>query len=104
MSRLPNTRVGGSPFTDETIVAVWDKAKKDPEYLLFRRDRCGALIQREKFGKFERWGWEIDHIQPVANGGTDRLINLQPLQWENNRHKGDDFPDWECKITSKLQK
>ncbi|MHA2203330.1 MAG: hypothetical protein ACW991_06545 [Candidatus Hodarchaeales archaeon] len=62
MARLPNTRVDGSPFPDETIAVVWDKTKKDPDYLLFRRDRCKALIQREKYGKFEKWGWEIDHI------------------------------------------
>jgi hypothetical protein len=27
------------------------------------------------------------------------LNNLQPLQWENNRHKGDNYPNWSCKIT-----
>ena len=32
----------------------------------------------------------------IARG--DDLSNLQPLQWENNRYKGDDFPHWYCKI------
>ena len=32
------------------------------------------------------YGWEIDHINP--NGG-DGIGNLQPLQWQNNRAKGD---------------
>ncbi len=100
MPRLPNKRADGNSFDAETIAAVWEKTRRDSIYTLFRRDRCGALIQREKYGKFERWGWEIDHVQPVAIGGTDILSNLQPLQWENNRHKGDDYPDWECKVTS----
>ena len=29
-------------------------------------------------------GWEIDHIKPASDGGSDDLINLRPLQWENN--------------------
>jgi len=37
-------------------------------------------------------GWEVDHIRPVSHDGGDDLANLQPLQWKNNRCKGDTFP------------
>ena len=57
-------------------------------------------MQRSKYGKTEQWGWEIDHVKPVSQGGTDDLSNLQPLYWENNRHKGDAYPNWECKVTT----
>ena len=32
---------------------------------------------------------EIDHINPVANGGDDNYNNLQPLNWKNNAAKSD---------------
>jgi 5-methylcytosine-specific restriction endonuclease McrA len=43
-------------------------------------------------------GWEIDHILPVSKGGGDHPSNLQPLQWENNRSKGDSLTGWTCAV------
>ncbi len=59
---------------------------------------CEATMQHSKYGKTEEWGWEIDYIKPVVKGGGDEPDNLQPLQWENNRHKGDSYPNWDCKV------
>jgi hypothetical protein len=90
--------VDGSPFDRATVEAVWQKGTPEPLYLSFRKDVCGASMHRDKYGKTEQWGWEIDHIRPVSKGGTDDLGNLQPLQWENNHRKGDDYPNWTCKV------
>jgi len=100
MARNYNTRRDGSTFEEATIEAVWRKGEIEPNYPSYRKDKCGASMQRTKYGQTVQWGWEIDHIKPVAEGGSDDLSNLQPLQWENNRHKSDNYLNWTCKVKS----
>lgn len=100
MARNPNTTTSGGRFDEATIDAVWQKGKPEPSYPSFRKDVCNASMQRGKYGETVQYGWEIDHILPVSKGGKDNLENLQPLQWENNRRKGDETSNWTCKVTS----
>jgi len=90
----------GGRFDQNTIQRVWEKGSiirgKDPA--VWRKDVCGATMKRNQYGNTTNYGWEIDHKNPVANDGTDNPRNLQPLQWENNRHKADNYPNWNCKI------
>ncbi len=98
MARQRNTDAGGRSFSQATINAVWNKAQVIPgvDANTARRDRCGARIHKASYGQTTEYGWEIDHDKPVSKGGGDELGNLQPLHWENNRHKGDDWPSSNC--------
>ena len=95
MSRIPNTDVNGKAFGQTTVGAVWDKGRKLSGYDLnvWRFDVCGNVIKNSAYGDvLSIYGWEVDHIKPVSKGGTDNLSNLQPLQCEANRAKGDTYP------------
>lgn len=100
--RKTSTNRTGGAFDDRTIQRVWEKGRiapgKDPNVM--RMDCCGAFIRRDLYGDTtpKGLGWEIDHIVPVASGGPDDLGNLQPLQWENNRGKSDNYPNWSCSV------
>lgn len=88
MARKP-----GTP-SQELIDKVWDKGSpirgKNSE--VHRRDALGNPIYKPSYGKEGEKSWEIDHKKPINKGGTDDLRNLQPLQTEANREKGDKYP------------
>lgn len=94
------------PFktTDEkTKQTVWAKGRTVPDKdghhwdpAIWRYDICGTPMKYSEHGNVKsKHGWEIDHIKPTAKGGANAFDNLQPLQWENNRTKGDNYP-WSC--------
>lgn len=90
-------------FDDETVKAVWEKATKvvgaNPS--VWRKDYAGAWINFDQRGdEGGIYGWEIDHVKPVARSGNNDLNNLHPLHWKNNRTKGDDYPTWGTSISS----
>lgn len=98
MPREYNVDLKGNKFSEDIISKVWEKGIKtsqlDPDKT--RWDDCRKLIDRVEYGNVSsKYGWEIDHIKPVAKEGTDDLSNLRPLQWETNREKGDTYP-WKC--------
>lgn len=91
----------------QAIQEIWEKGiivegyNKD----MYRQDFGGAWISREAHGDTNSiLGWEIDHIYPIAKGGDNHIENLRPMNWRNNRSKGDDYPHYTADITSEDNK
>ncbi|MFA4906911.1 MAG: HNH endonuclease signature motif containing protein [archaeon] len=81
--------------SESLIMQVWQKgiAIIGHDSAIWRKDICGTWMQFSKHGDTSsKYGWEIDHKKPQSKGGSDDISNLQPLQWENNRRKGDEYP------------
>jgi hypothetical protein len=98
MARTRNTDIAGKQFGNTTVEAVWNKGTPISGYdsKMWRRDKCGHAMKRDDYGNTKsEYGWEVDHIKPVAKGGSDDLGNLHPLYWETNRDKSDTYP-WQC--------
>lgn len=95
--------------SDEIKWKVWTKAKTEGEYdpAVVRKDSCGAWIIFDHYGNTDSdFGWVIDHIYPqskleaqgVGQESIDDIVNLRPLQWENNVSKGDDYPNYKSVV------
>lgn len=89
-------------FPDHIVQAVWLKAQIVEGYdsNIWRKDFAGAWIRRDHYGVESKYGWEIDHLRPSSQGGSDELSNLNALHWRNNRKKSDNFPRFQTAVTS----
>ncbi|MBU4419094.1 MAG: HNH endonuclease [Candidatus Omnitrophica bacterium] len=94
MSRRKCTDKDGIIFTPERRDEVWGKADivRGKDTNLYRKDVAGNILYKPSYGLDTPKGWEIDHINPVGNGGSDNLRNLQVLQTATNQSKGDTYP------------
>ena len=65
---------------------VWQHGHLIPGSSSFwRLDDFGRVMYYSDYGnRSSKWGWEVDHIVPVAQGGTDDLSNLRFLNWWSN--------------------
>ena len=88
---------------NDLIQKVWEKGRKidgyDPD--IIRKDSCGAWIIRSEYGNtLNIFGWEVDHVYPKSLGGDENILNLRPMQWENNKAKSNDYPTYNVSVQS----
>ena len=71
-------------------VAAWNKASFVVGWPSdYRMDAFGNVMRWGDYGdRSSAYGWEIDHIVPVALGGGDGPENLRALHWRNNASLG----------------
>ena len=80
--------------SQKKIDGAWEKAIpiKGQNPNVYRKDAYGNTIRKASHGTQGNYGWELDHKNPLAKGGSDTPGNIQPLHWEENRKKGTTYP------------
>lgn len=81
--RIENKMSNGEPFDHDIVRLVWEKAVRHPGFETFSLDHRGNSISRFEYGKRSSYGWVIDRLVPLAEGGTDDVSNLIPLHWKH---------------------
>lgn len=98
-------------YTEEEKDRIFQKCRaiSGMDSRQWRIDSSGAIIRRTSYGRDdELYGWEIDHVVPIAilekyhvpTELQNNETNLRALNWNNNVSKGDSYPKYNIVITS----
>jgi hypothetical protein len=69
-----------APLTEEERKIAWENAGGRPDGCR-RADYRGLPIDWDQFGKHSVYGWFIEYIQPLEEGGKDERSNLRARHW-----------------------
>lgn len=71
-------------YSEEELDVIF--AKAIPVVGGLSKDDAGQLINRSAYADLNHpWGWEVDHIKAIKDGGSNELYNLRPLNISTNR-------------------
>lgn len=110
---MPVPKVTKHHWTLEQIEAAWEKAEiiDGVSNKLYRKDYAGAWIFHDSFttdyataDNIETYSWTIVLHRPIGQQGTTELHNLDPMNIVNAKSKGENYPSWKTKISSKGNK
>ncbi len=76
--------------TDIEIEFAWNRCDvvEGFDTWLWRLDVDGRVMKRTEYGKTTDYGWEVDHILPLSQGGADTLLNMRARHYIGNRRAG----------------
>ncbi|WP_425381683.1 hypothetical protein [Spiroplasma endosymbiont of Polydrusus pterygomalis] len=110
---MPAPKVTKHHWTLEQIETAWEKAEiiDGVSNKLYRKDYAGAWIFHDAFttdyaaaDNIETYSWTIVLHRPIGQQGTTELYNLDPMNIVNAKSKGENYPSWKTKISSKGNK
>jgi hypothetical protein len=76
------------PSEEQKKRAAWDAAKAVFGSSEIRIDCDGRSINWSEYGRYSEYGWQLDHVLPIALGGSDSLSNLRARHWRGNSLAG----------------
>ncbi|WP_436358618.1 HNH endonuclease domain-containing protein [Mycoplasma sp. 480] len=65
-------------------ISLWRKIYGDASSVY---DYAGREIHLNQYGKDSKYAWNIEHIVPVSEGGTDAYINLTVTHIKTNSER-----------------
>lgn len=98
-------------WNETEIKEIWEKAiiipgvNKD----LYRQDYAGAWMFFSAFIAdadetnidLRSYSWTITNHKPLSQEGTNNINNLEPMNVINALSKGEDYPKWKTRISSR---
>ncbi|HZT51902.1 MAG TPA: HNH endonuclease signature motif containing protein [Stellaceae bacterium] len=75
-------------YTEAELVEIFTKAAPCVGWPEWAIDCDNRIIRFTEYGRYTAFGWQVDHIRPVALGGIDAMTNLRPRHWQGNSFAG----------------